>query len=637
MATFNNKELTFILNPHETNQQPKTAARLQRAQFGKRGMSATAAVRLPPSVAFPILFSSAAAALAYISSIECDFVFDDHLAIVNNPDVSPEAPFSNLLANDFWGKALEKEDSHKSYRPLTVLSFRVHTWWTGQPAAPRYFHAVNVVLHAIVTACVAALGAWLWPRRRCGGRPRVALLAGTLFAVHPVHVEAVTGVVGRAELLCALCCFASAAAYSGSASWPHRGIIARCGLGVAAAVLFGMGVLCKETGVTLLGILGATEIVVHLPRSLGAPQAPRGILPVLRKNLFGSIVRCALLGACAVAYALMRLLLMRPAGGRLSFSSASLSTSDLIRRAENPLAFVAGRTRWLLSVGRVNCEYVRLLVWPRTLCIEYSFDCVPLALEPTLAVAANLPPLILLLASLALVTAALRNAYRRAHGRHTLVAAAWLVMPWLPISHLPLRLGTLVAERTLYLPSVGAVLLAANVAANALQPSSQRHAVAANAVQPSSQRQAASGVGSICARLAGALPVGLVVGLLAARTLVRTLDWRSDDSAFESGVIACPRSAKLHQNMCVLRTGQRRLDDADHHCALAEQIDPQYCDTAKSRAFLHLARDDIGRAVGAFNESLTCIYTNLHSYRVLLSLYDLQVQSRRTSPFHDLP
>ena len=114
------------------------------------------------------------------------------------------------------------------------------------------------------------------------------------------------------------------------------------------------------------------------------------------------------------------------------------------------------------------------------------------------------------------------------------------------------------------------------------------------------------------------LSIGGAVGLLAARTLVRTLDWQSDDTAFESGVDACPRSSKLHQNMCVLRTGKGRLEEAWHHIRLSEQLDPGYCDAAKTRGFLHLAQDDLGNAIGAFNQSLTCIYTNLHAYRVLI-------------------
>ena len=75
--------------------------------------------------------------------------------------------------------------------------------------------------------------------------------------------------------------------------------------------------------------------------------------------------------------------------------------------------------------------------------------------------------------------------------------------------------------------------------------------------------------------------------------------------------------------MCTLRTGQDRLREAAYHCARAEALDPEFCDVHKSRAFLALAADDLGTAIDRFNASLPCAYTNLHSYRVLLSLYDL--------------
>ena len=88
-----------------------------------------------------------------LSSLPCDFVFDDTLAIVNNADVKPDASLVEMWRHDFWGKSLEKDDSHKSYRPLTVLSFRLHTLWTREEAAPYYFHAINILLHSAATAC----------------------------------------------------------------------------------------------------------------------------------------------------------------------------------------------------------------------------------------------------------------------------------------------------------------------------------------------------------------------------------------------------------------------------------------------------------------------------------------------------
>jgi hypothetical protein len=52
-------------------------------------------------------------------------VHDDVWAIVNNPDVRPGAPLRwDIFANDFWGKGMAENTSHKSYRPLCVLTFK---------------------------------------------------------------------------------------------------------------------------------------------------------------------------------------------------------------------------------------------------------------------------------------------------------------------------------------------------------------------------------------------------------------------------------------------------------------------------------------------------------------------------------
>jgi len=60
----------------------------------------------------------------YWNSLECEFVFDDISAIRDNKDLRSHVPLKNLLKNDFWGTSMSKEQSHKSYRPLTVLTFR---------------------------------------------------------------------------------------------------------------------------------------------------------------------------------------------------------------------------------------------------------------------------------------------------------------------------------------------------------------------------------------------------------------------------------------------------------------------------------------------------------------------------------
>jgi hypothetical protein len=72
-----------------------------------------------------VILVGTAAVICYINSLDGGFVFDDSEAIINNDDLKPETPISNLLYNDFWGTRLTHNASHKSYRPLTVLSFRL--------------------------------------------------------------------------------------------------------------------------------------------------------------------------------------------------------------------------------------------------------------------------------------------------------------------------------------------------------------------------------------------------------------------------------------------------------------------------------------------------------------------------------
>jgi len=119
-------------------------------------------------------------------------------AIVKNPDVLPSTPVWQLLVDDFWGTRLRHSGSHKSYRPLCVLTFRLN--YLLSALEPFTYHLTNVLLHAAVT------GLYVLTVRKAvvGCRVEVRLMSGLVFAVHPVHTEAVAGVVGRADVLACL-------------------------------------------------------------------------------------------------------------------------------------------------------------------------------------------------------------------------------------------------------------------------------------------------------------------------------------------------------------------------------------------------------------------------------------------------
>ena len=62
--------------------------------------------------------------LVYSNSLDGDFVHDDVAAIVTNRDVTGPGGWTGLWTSDFWGLHIRDPRSHKSYRPLTVLTFR---------------------------------------------------------------------------------------------------------------------------------------------------------------------------------------------------------------------------------------------------------------------------------------------------------------------------------------------------------------------------------------------------------------------------------------------------------------------------------------------------------------------------------
>ena len=123
--------------------------------------------------------------ICYWNSLQGGLVHDDIFAIRDNKDVRPETPIVELFSHDFWGKPMSSNVSHKSYRPFTVLTFRLNYALHG--LEPWGYHAVNVALHVLATAVYG----WLC-HRIAFSEPDLTFLVMCLFASHPVHTEAVS-------------------------------------------------------------------------------------------------------------------------------------------------------------------------------------------------------------------------------------------------------------------------------------------------------------------------------------------------------------------------------------------------------------------------------------------------------------
>lgn len=617
---------------------------------------------------------------AFLNSLRNGFVFDDNLAIVNNKDALSSSPHAPLWGNDFWGRSLRTESSHKSYRPLTMLSYRLNSWLLGG-GAPECsvrecsgsfgYHLANALLHAAVCALVARL------TLVCTGTARLArtraLIAGATFALHPVHCEAVVNVVGRAELLTAALVILAYLQHARAAAAGARGapLAAQAGRMCACCALFGLALLCKETALFAVLVLPAHEVLVVLQASRSplraAPPAPRAAIAAapagdaaadpadeaaaaapstapaaacarliapfdparLRATVRGGAARLlppALLGC---AYLAMRVAIMshpidaasEEGARKLALAAArrgplaalpphwswaeTKPSVRLVRKAENPLSSVRGSRplAFFLSALHVNCCHLLLLLWPAQLSIEYSYDCVPLVAS----LADPRAALDLLAASLVVGFGLSRLARAAASGApaacRDVRCLAWALLPWLPASHLLFPIGTYIAERLLYLPSVGAAMLLAQLAA----PSSSR----APPRPPARPRE----------RLLSAALLGLLCAAAASRTLVRNLDWLNNDTAFGAALRVCPRSAKLQMQTGVRLLGEGNVSGALSRFDAARSIDAAFCDLDFQEAKARLATGNVRAAVPLLNASLTCAFTVNSALPMLMELY----------------
>ena len=136
--------------------------------------------------------ASVVAFAVFLPSLMNGWSGDDTLIIEFNGVVHGAGSALRAWFETYWRYPFS---SSGLYRPLTILTFGID--WSLFGGDPWWFHLVNVLMHAVATALVVLVTAQ-------GLRPVPALTAGLVFAVHPVHVEAVANVVGRAEMLVAI-------------------------------------------------------------------------------------------------------------------------------------------------------------------------------------------------------------------------------------------------------------------------------------------------------------------------------------------------------------------------------------------------------------------------------------------------
>ncbi|MGQ9897262.1 MAG: tetratricopeptide repeat protein [Acidobacteriota bacterium] len=435
--------------------------------------------------------------LVYANTLFNGFVYDDISIIQTNPYITDWRRIPELFAKGYWA---HKTGGGGNYRPLTIITFTLeYAFWR---LAPLGYHLVNSLLHVVNVALLFRL-------LRCYRvAPGIAGVAALVFAVHPVHTEAVANVIGRAELLGmffgGLMWWAWVAARRARRAW-FRSWAWRS----AAALAYLGAVFSKENMVTLPAALWLAEVLMARRRCF-----LYGALTSRLSHLWNVTFPFWILAAALIPYFWLR----------------SLAGEGISQMAGVGIVSLTGYTLWqraiiMLEVGLI---WYRLLFVGYPLRPQYDITNVPVAVDW------NEWKMVGLLLHAGLVVA-LGYAWRRV----PLVAFAigfWFITLSI-VSNVPIPLGMLVGERWLYVPSVG-YAIAFGYAAWLVWKKAPGLEAWLNAQAREHWRW---GLRTEVVRFCLILVVASMVGSYTYRTAQRNLDWRDNYTLFSRFIETDPQ------------------------------------------------------------------------------------------------
>jgi hypothetical protein len=432
---------------------------------------------------------------AYSNSFRAGFLFDSTQIILQDARLRAATTQNVRLISttEYWFPGL--------YRPLTTLTYLFNYAVVGGGAQPDGYHAINFALHAVNILLVYLLGLMVFEE----ATPAFGLAA--LWALHPVLTESVTNIAGRADLLAALgvlaglLCHIRAATRSGwrKAAWL-----------VALLAAVTLGQFSKENAAMVVAVMLLYDLVF-------------GTAAARAHNTWSA--RFA-----GYAVAALPLLVYWYCRSRVLAQFPNTPVAFL----DNPLT---GSDFWTARITAVKVlgKYLWLWLWPGKLACDYSYNQVPLLdwrlhnWEAWMTVAA-------VVAWGAIVALAVRSFHRN---KPLCFFIAFFLVTLAPTSNLVILIGSIMAERFVYLPSIGF----AGCAVITLHWACRKLTVA----WPH-------------ARLAAPIALAAICAALVSRTYARNADWLDGNSLWTSAVRSAPASYKTHLNLAVTALGNKPPD-----------------------------------------------------------------------------
>jgi tetratricopeptide (TPR) repeat protein len=479
----------------------------------------------------------------YGNALRNGFVYDDVPQVVQNPWIREMRFVPEIFSTNVW--AFQGTGTNY-YRPLMHISFMLSYYLFG--LAPWGFHLVNILLHAGVTVLVFLISSRFFQAANPSASPPSQMLpfiAAVLFAVHPIHTEVVAWVGGVTDLSFTLFFLLSLYLYVLSA---ERGMHQK-GLYLLSVASFFLATLCKEPALTFPLILVAYDY------SFGR-EALRPLDHLKRYSPY--------LGVAAVYF----ILRVNALGG---FAP--------VRRHGELSAF-----EYLINVLPLFRQYLGKLLLPIHLNAYHVFSPISSIIGPN-----GLRSLAVTMVFAGAVLLALKKS------RPVFFALALVLVPLLPALYIPGAGENTFAERYLYLPSFGFVLLVALLAEQVVLH---------------------------VPRWSVPLTVALVfaAGLYSLGTVQRNAVWKDDERLWRDVVEKSPDSAVSHYNLACTLNSRGQIDEAIGEFRTAIRLQPAAV-AYKSLGAAYQAKGLINEAIEQYRLAVRLEPADVDAHSYLAAAY----------------
>jgi Flp pilus assembly protein TadD len=435
----------------------------------------------------------AVGALAYSNSLSGPFVYDDQLSIVENRYIRQLSSLGRVL--------FPERELPVAGRPVVNVSFAINYAIGGLEV--RGYHIWNVAIHILCALVLfgvvrRTLNLASLQSRFAERSTNLAFAAALIWMLHPLNTEAVDYLTQRTEAMMGLCYLATLYAAIRAAGAHRAGVWQ-----MASVLSCALGMACKESMATAPLMVVAYDWIFVFDSLKDAVRS--------RWHLYAGLAM-TWLGLAALMWS----------GPRVH--SAGFSTNV------RPWTYLLNQTVMIT-------QYLHLAVWPRSLVLNYGLP-LPLTLGDVM-------PYALLVGVLLLVTVAALF-WRPKLG----FLGAWVFVTLAPTSSIVPIATEVGAERRMYLPLAGLVVLA--VVGVSLLWDHLRN------VWPARTTLATARVASFSA----VWVVALVSTVFAAGTVARNREYRS--------ALALARTvlARRPSNMAHYMMGTALMEEGDHEGAL---------------------------------------------------------------------